>query len=295
VLLRGAGYAKITHDGTGKSSSLHLLHPDSIKPELLGTGRLGYRYTDAKGKQSNLLQEEVLQILYHSDDGINGKSPITVCRETIGLGIAQQEFQASQFKNGMRVSGSLEAPGNLNQEQYDRLKDRLDNHTGTANTAKPMLLEGGLKWNQIGLSNTDSEWLASRLFTISDVARMFKLSPIFLMDYSNSTYSNFSEASRAFLSQSLRPWLTNIQQALAHSLISETNKPTTVIEFETKDLLRATAEDRFKVYDVAIRNGVMSPNECRSAENLPARAGGDEYSQSWIQKGQTEAAEQQTD
>jgi HK97 family phage portal protein len=254
VLLRGAGYAKITHDGTGKPSSLHLLHPDSIKPELLSTGRLGYRYTDAKGKQSNLLQEEVLQILYHSDDGINGKSPITVCRETIGSGIAQQEFQASRFKNGMRLNGSLEAPTNLNQEQYDRLKDRLDNHTGTANTAKPMLLEGGLKWNQIGLSNTDSEWLASRLFTISDVARMFKLSPIFLMDYSNSTYSNFSEASRAFLSQNLRPWLTNIQQALASRLISETNKPTTVIEFETKDLLRATAEDRFKVYDVAIRN-----------------------------------------
>ena len=160
---------------------------------------------------------------------------------------------------------------------------------------KPLLLEGGLKWNQIGLANNDAQWLESRLFTISDVARMFKISPIFLMDYSNSTYSNFSEASRAFLTQTLRPWLSNLQEAIASRLISDSNRSYTIIEFETKDLLRATAEDRFSVYDVAIRNGVMNPNECRAAENLPPRQGGDEYSQSWIQKGQTEATQQQTD
>jgi HK97 family phage portal protein len=295
VLLRGKGYARITHDGTGKPSSLHLLHPDSIQAELLSTGRLGYKHTNAKGKQVNLLQEEVLQILYHSDDGINGKSPIQVCRETIGLGLAQQEHGASQFKNGMRVSGTLETPNNLTTEQFERLKARTDEHQGSSNTGKPFILEGGLKWNQIGLNNNDAQWLDSRLFTISDVARMFKLSPIFLMDYTNSTYSNFGEASRAFLTQTLRPWLSNIQEALASRLISDRNRTDLIVEFETKDLLRATAEDRFSVYDIAIRNGVMNPNECRAAENLPPRQGGEEYSQSWIQKGQAEATTEQTD
>ena len=221
-----------------------------------------------------------------------GKSPVQVYRESIGLGLAQQEHGASQFKNGMRVSGTMETPNNLRQDQFDRLKQRFDEHQGSANSGKPMILEGGLKWNQIGLANNDAQWLESRLFTISDIARMFKISPIFLMDYSNSTYSNFSEASRAFLTQTLRPWLSNIQEALASRLLSDSNRLSTVIEFESKDLLRATAEDRFRVYDVAIRNGVMNPNECRAAENLPSRTGGNEYSQSWIQKGQADATQQ---
>ncbi|MGS6298434.1 phage portal protein, partial [Enterobacter hormaechei] len=44
---------------------------------------------------------------------------------------------------------------------------------------------------------------ASRRFTIEDIARMFNVSPIFLQEYSNSTYSNFSEASRAFLTMTM--------------------------------------------------------------------------------------------
>jgi len=112
-----------------------------------------------------------------------------------------------------------------------------------------------------------------------------KGSPIFLQDYSNSTYSNFSEASRAFLTQSLRPWLTNLQQAFASRLVD--NRQLT-LEFQTKDLLRATAAERFEVYDNAIRNGIMNPNECRKAENMPPREGGDEYSQSWSQQAQAQ-------
>jgi HK97 family phage portal protein len=286
VLLRGNGYARITFDGAGKAAELHLLHPDAVLIDF-DKGRLRYRITGTNGKQEVLLKEEVLHVKYHSDDGIVGRSPVSVCRDVIGLGLAQQSFQSNQFKNGVSASGVLETDSKLTDEQFYALQDMVDKKAGTNNAGRPLILEGGLKWNQIGLSNEDSQWLESRLFTISDIARMFKLSPIFLQDYSNSTYSNFSEASRAFLSQSLRPWLTNLQQAYSRSLISERNKADTFLEFETKDLLRATTEERFASYDIAIRNGLMSPNECRAAENLPPRPGGDEFSQSWNQNAQT--------
>ena len=113
------------------------------------------------------------------------------------------------------------------------------------------------------------------------------------MDYSNSTYSNFSEASKAFLQQTLKPWLTNIELALLMKLIPERNQSMVTIEFETKDMLRTTAKERFEIYDIAIRNGLMNPDECRRAENMPPREGGSEYSQSWLQ--QTQTAEQSSD
>ena len=283
VLLTGNGYARIIYSSQGQIERLVLLHPNSVTTALLPTGRIGFKVSQ-EGQFLNLQQEEVLHVKINSDDGITGKSPITACRESIGAEIASQEHGSKFFQNGASPYGGFKTDQHLDQESYDRMKDLLSNHQGSANAYKPLILEGGLDWVNIAVSNQDAEWIESRKFGISEIARMFKISPIFLMDYSNSTYSNFSEASKAFLGQTLRPWLTNIESALLLRLIADDSQQTTSIEFETKDMLRTTPEERYKIYDIAIRNGLMSPNECRKAENLPARTQGDEYSQSWNQQ-----------
>ena len=284
VLLRGNGYAKVEFEKTGKPKSLHLLHPDSIQVKRLASGRLGYLVTNAKGNQDSLLQEEVIHVRYHSDDGIMGKSPVTVCRESIGLGLAQNEHGATQLRNGVRPSGVLEYDKFLNEKQVKGMADSIDKQHSGSGGGKTLVLEGGMKWKSVSLSNQDSQWLDSRNFTVADIARMFKISPIYLMDYSNATYSNHSEASRAFLSQSLRPWLSNLEQSFSTKLISSRNQGNVFVEFQTADALRATTVERYEVYDIGIRNGLLSPNECRRKENMPSRDGGDDYSQSWKQE-----------
>ncbi|ENF0090465.1 phage portal protein, partial [Escherichia coli] len=104
------------------------------------------------------------------------------------------------------------------------------------------ILEGGMSYQQLGMSNQDAEWLASRRFTIEDIARMFNVSPIFLQEYSNSTYSNFSEASRAFLTMTMRPWLANFEQQIKNALLVASPVPGIryQVEFDSADLLRAT-------------------------------------------------------
>ncbi|CDL81262.1 putative head portal protein (fragment) [Xenorhabdus cabanillasii JM26] len=135
------------------------------------------------------------------------------------------------------------------------------------------------------MSNQDAEWLASRRFTIDDIARMFNVSPIFLQEYSNSTYSNFSEASRAFLTITMRPWLANFEQQIKSALLMASPKRGIryQVEFDTADLLRANPKERFQSYETAIKSGVMSPNEAREREGLSPREGGDEFSQAWKQ------------
>jgi HK97 family phage portal protein len=289
MLLRGNAYARIQYDGAGKPNQLTLLHPDSVIIRKDNQRLLGYQIALQNGRFANLLKEEMLHLKYHTDDGIEGRSPIQICREAIGLGLAQQEHGARLFKNGVRPSGVFETDALFKDENsIQRLKDSLtEAHSGSANSGKILLLEQGLKFKPISLSNQDAEWLAARNFSVVDVARMFKLSPIFLQDYSNSTYANFTEASRAFLGQTLRPLLTNIQQEFTNKMLSDRYRSNTIIEFNTADLLRANSTERYEVYDAAIRNGVMSPNEVRRAENMPPREGGDEFSQSWIQKGQS--------
>lgn len=284
VLLRGNGFAQIEYNRSGIPTALHWLHPDSVIVKKLANNRLGYQVTLDAGKITTFHQEEIIHIKYMSDDGIMGKSPIQIARETIGLGIAQQLHGARLFEKGAMPSGVLETEAAFKDPKAaERIRQEFkEKYQGVDKSGEVVFLEQGLKYKPLSITNSDAQWLESRAFTIADIARMFKLSPLLLQDLSHGTYSNFSEAQRSFLSQTLRPWLTNLQQAFSSRLVAINTQGITFIEFETKDLLRASTEERFAAYDVAIRNGIMSPNDARKAENMPVRIGGDEYSQAWL-------------
>lgn len=282
TLLTGNGYAEIIYANDGTVDKLIPLHPSSVQVKQLPDHRLGYQVTN-DGKYRTLLQEQILHIRVNSDDGIIGKSPITACREALGLELATQSHASQTFKSGTSVSGFLKIDKLLTPEQRSSLRERYQDFTsGKLRAGSFGVLEMNMDYQPISMTNADAEFVESRKLGIAEVARMFKISPLYLMDYSNSTYSNFAEASKAFLQQTIKPWVTNLESALLLALVPEPQQLNTVIEFETKDVLRTTAKERYELYDIAIRNGLMSPNEARRTENLPPRNGGDEFSQSWL-------------
>ena len=156
---------------------------------------------------------------HSSLDGFMGRSPIAICRETVGLGLAQQRHGSAIMKNGLMASGLISTADWLDEVKGRKAMEALERFKGAKNAGKTPILEGSMEYKQLGMTNQDAEWLQSRTFTISDIARIYNISPIFLQDYSNSSYANFSEASRAFLSQTLRPWLTNFEQQLKDALM----------------------------------------------------------------------------
>lgn len=286
-LLNGNAYAVINWGRDGQPVSLHPYSPGSVVPERIKEHRYKYTITEPfSGQVRTYLQEEILHLRYSTDDGFLGRSPITVCRETLGLGLAQQRHGASVMKNGMMSSGVIKTKEWLDSVNGKKALDALERYKGARNAGKTPIIEGGMEYEQLGMSNQDAEWLASRRFTIEDIARMFNVSPIFLQEYSNSTYSNFSEASRAFLTMTMRPWLTNFEQQIKAALLMATGTPGVryQVEFDSADLLRANPQDRFVSYETAIKSGVMSPNEAREREGMAPREGGDEFSQAWKQE-----------
>ncbi|QGM80717.1 phage portal protein [Otariodibacter oris] len=286
VLLSGNAYAVIGWDDKGQPESLTPYPPYAVNVQRTPKGTYIYQITDIDGKVKNYLQDEVLHLRHASHDGFMGRSPITVCREAIGLGIAQQKHGSAVMKNGMMAGGVVTTAEWFDQAKGKKAMDALKRYQGAKNAGKTPILEGGMEYKQLGMSNQDAEWLASRRFTIEDIARIFNISPIFLQDYSHSTYSNFSEASRAFLGQTLRPHLVNFEQQLKDALmidLSSNRKKRYVIEFDTSDLLRTNQQERFSSYEIAIKSGILSPNEARKREGLPPYEGGDEYSQAWKQ------------
>ncbi|HDR1506048.1 TPA: phage portal protein, partial [Pasteurella multocida] len=223
-LLTGNAYAVIEWDKTGQPVSITPYQPSAVNIFINPKGDYIYQITDMNGKVKNYLQDEILHLRHSSLDGFMGRSPIAICRETVGLGIAQQKHGASVMKNGLMASGLITTSEWLDEAKAQKAIKALERYKGAKNAGKTPVLEGSMEYKQLGMTNQDAEWLASRTFTISDIARIYNISPIFLQDYSNSTYSNFSEASRAFLSQTLRPWLTNFEQQLKDALMVDVTR-----------------------------------------------------------------------
>lgn len=89
---------------------------------------------------------------------------------------------------------------------------------------------------------------------------MFNVSPIFLQEYSNSTYSNFSEASRAFLTMTMRPWLANFEQQIKNALLVACLYLVSGIRWSlTARTCYGPHRERFATYERGIKSGVMCP------------------------------------
>lgn len=272
LLLNGNFFAYVDWQN-GKPVALWPMDPAAVSVECDNmTGAVSYRVNTVRGQQV-LPPREVLHILGMTLDGIRGVSPITLARESLGGAIAELKHGQSFFNNGANLSGVLQHPGHLGPEAAETLRTSWrDKYSGSDNAGKVAVLEEGMIFQPIALSNKDSQWLESRQVSVLDIARIFGVPPALLGHLEKASYSSQEAQNLEFLTHSLRPWLTRIEQAINRALITHSNL---YAEFTTGDLLRTDLKSRFDSYRIALAAGFMSVNEIRNLENLPAVDGGD--------------------
>lgn len=282
AVLWGNGYAAITRtDGAGVATELSLLLPNAVEPFVVmidGQQKVFYRY-NLNGQTEPIVfpQEKVLHLKGPGFNGLQGLSPITLARQAIGLGFATEEFGASFFGNGGNIKGVLEHPGELEPEAGEKLRDDWQNlYSGLSNAHRVAVLEQGMKYQALGISPEDSQFLETRKFQINEIARVFKVPPHMLSEMSGATFSNIEQQSIDFVVHSLRPWLVRFEKELNRKLfITPAEQKTSFVEFRVEGLLRGDTASRFASYQMAIQSGFMKPDEARKLENLPPEAGGD--------------------
>ncbi|MGI6711875.1 MAG: phage portal protein [Bacillota bacterium] len=274
LLLNGNFYAYIESDQASRPAALWPIDPNRVIVEQdTATGAITYRVSTTQGQQI-LAPVNVLHVLGVTLDGIRGVSPVTLARESIGGAIAELKHGQSFFKNGAAVGGVLQHPGHLGPKAAETLRTSWrEKYSGSDNAGKVAILEEGMTFNAVALSNKDSQWLESRQVTVLDIARIFGVPPALLGHLEKASYSSQEAQNLEFLTHSLRPWLTRIEQAIERSLLVDAN---VYVEFTTGDLLRTDLKTRYDAYRTALAAGWMSVNEVRRLENLPAVAGGDE-------------------
>lgn len=204
-----------------------------------------------------------------------GMSPLEAARQTIGQGMAAQEFGAKFFGQGATLSGVIELPGELSPEKAKALAASwARRHSGSTRAHLPGVLENGAAWKPIGITNDQAQFLETRKFTASEIAaEMFLIDPSEMglpVDGSSLTYANLEQRNARKVQVTFLPWITRLERFCSSIL----PRPQ-YVKLNVNSLLRGDTKTRFDAYAVAIKNEFMVPNEARELEDWAPLPGGD--------------------
>ncbi len=267
ALVYGNGFAEIERDIIGRPTALWPLPPDKTFPFFTPAGDLMYKVRHADGSATDLLPQNVLHIKGFGPDGYVGYGAIRKLAEAIGVGMAAEKFGASFFGNGTTVSGVLQHPNVLSPEAQKMIRKGWDAvHTGLDSAHRLAILDRGLTYEQIGIPPEQAQFLETRKFSVTDVARIFQIPPHMIGDLERATFSNIEQQGISFVVHTLMRWLKKWEHECNYKLLS-LDTPL-FCEFLVEGLMRGDSAQRSNYYRQLSDMGILSVNEIRAKENL---------------------------
>lgn len=269
LCLRGNAYNQIVSDRRGIITDLLPIHPDAIQLKTKTNGGYAYQVRRADGTLDTLEPGEVWHIRGMSSDGYLGLNPIELAAETLSLGQAAQSYGARFFANDTKPGGWIEAPGKFADADAKKLfLESWRSTYGGANRGKTAVLEGGMKYHELKLNNSDSQFLESRKFSRSEIASIFRVPPHLIGDLERATFSNIEQQSLDFVIYTMTPWAERWESSIETWLMFEEDGADLEVEFEFANLLRGDQAARSTYYNNGINAGWLTRNEARIAEGL---------------------------
>lgn len=278
LLLWGNHYSEIAGNVGGGIDSLWPLDPSKMIPKPNEANELIYQYMLPGGEPKPFRKEQILHVAGLGYNGVVGLSPIGHMIQSIGLGMAAEQFGARFFSGDGSPSGVMEHPGQLGETSRKNLeKSYRAAHSGLTNVQRLLVLEEGMKFNKIGIPNDEAQFLESRYFQLEEIARIYRVPLHLVGDLRRATFSNIEHLSIDFAIHSIRPWCVRIEQAISMKLFSNEDRKKYFAEHLIDGLLRGDLQSRYTAYGIGIDKGFLNRNEVRAWENLNPREGGEVF------------------
>ncbi len=277
LLIKGNCYAEKVFNRYGEIIELWPIPSGRVRPYIDDKGIPQYEIS-IDNKKYDFSRETILHIPGLCFDGIQGISVVAVARKSLGLSMAMETFGSLFFGQGTHPGVIVKHPNKLSPEGHSNLKKSLtDVYSSLGQSHRLMLLEDGMDIEKIGIPPEDSQFLQSRQFQISEVARWFNLPPHKLKDLSKSSFNNIESEQISFVTDSILPWLIRKEQNYNLQLLTEDQvfKQNLFTRHNVEGLLRGDSKSRSEYYRIMFNIGAMSPNDIRDKENMDPVEGGD--------------------
>jgi HK97 family phage portal protein len=282
-LLFGNAYILSTSPHNLPPREIYLLHSPATEIIFDHNIPIAYKYNSVNGSKLYPIDKisRVSKVLHLKNyNPINqhyGLSCLDAASMPIELHLHATHWNSSLLKNGARPSGALivkDSNGYLSDEQFERLQNQLiDKFTGSSNSGRPLLLEGGLDWQEMSINPKDMDFIESKNSAAREIALAFGVPPQLLGIQGDNTYSNMQEARLALWEETLIPLLDKLSDSLGNWL-SYWYQDEILIDFD-RDSISALTEKRENLWAKISNSNFMTLNEKREFVGLPPIEDGD--------------------
>ena len=231
LLLHGNGYVQIACDAAGQPAELFALRPERVSVEVDARGwPVAYQYRVGE-RVMRLVAEDgagrpaiVHLKAAHPLDDHYGLGCAGAAAGAVAIHNAATQWNKALLDNAARPSGALVYDSGsdgamLSAEQFARLKAEMEAaFQGAANAGRPMLLEGGLKWQSLSMSPAEMDFVALKGAAAREIALAFGVPPMLLGLPGDNSYANYREANKALWRQTILPMLAKISGGIAQGL-----------------------------------------------------------------------------
>ena len=269
----GTGYGHIERDDRARIMGLL---PIPIKPEIKinkKDGRRWYKFTipedsTVSAKLSKTFSEsELLIYRFESYDGTSGRGLLDMAREVLDTDLKAQQYGNRFYANWARPSGVLEVDGLLDEDKRNLLQKNFSEKYSGDNAFRVAILDLGMKYTQLGLSQQDAQYIESRHFTVEEISRFTGI-PAYMMQEGKQSYESNEQQKLDFLVDTLTPHLVQIEQEWGYKLFSEKDAADGFyLKKNVAGILRGTHEARANYYEKMTGIGAMNADEVRASED----------------------------
>jgi HK97 family phage portal protein len=180
------------------------------------------------------------------------------------LTAAAEYYGTRFFDNDATPGGVIEVPANLPDSEVERMARKWKNkHQGLDRTGEPGFLFGGSKWQSVTLQNDHAQFLETRQFQTTEIARIFRVPPHKIADLARATFSNIEHQNIEAVTDCIRPWCVRIEVAASPLMPGDA-----YLRFNLNGLLRGDTLSRYASYNMGINAGWLKPDEPRAWEDL---------------------------
>lgn len=269
----GAGYAYIERGERGEVTGII---PIPVDPEISvnkADNMRWYKFTVpdtvnyGRVLSKSFSESQILRFMFETYDGVGGRGMLSIGRETIDTDLKAQKYGNKFYTNGARLSGVIEVDAELGRDKRDLLKEEFDKKYSGDNAFKVAVLDLGMKYTQLGISQQEAQYLENREFSVEEVSRVTGI-PLHMLQAGKQSYQSNEQQQLEFVMNTLTPHIVQMEQEWKYKLYSPKDiEQGYYLKKNVASLMRGTHEARANYYTKMIGIGATNADEIRADED----------------------------
>ena len=216
---------------------------------------------------------ELSILFFETYNGVWGRGMLDLARETVAADALAQRYGRKFYQNGARISGIVEVDTDASPDTKTKVKREFARYASD-DAFKIAVLDHGMKYTPLGLSQSDAQFIESRTFSVEEIARFTGI-PKHMLQTGKESYDSNSQQRVNYVTDTLLPFVAQWEQQNGLKLLSRQQRSQGwYIHGNVSVLLRGDDLTRSQYYERMIRNSIYNPDECRALEEKAPIPGG---------------------